>query len=150
MGYDIKWGVCERVWVSRCARSSFKFLKCPRSSVLSADSSSCPQIGTSDSCPNFPGASPSAASDCLPGRVAPARALPNGLSGRSPASAHSDPGTRAGPTWVGPRRDKPGHGITVATPVGRDPARPGEEELSSPLLVGTILSKNDGDSSLNF
>ena len=38
--------------------------------------------------------------------------------GPEPASARSGPGTRAGPTWAGPRRDKPGHGVTVATPGG--------------------------------
>ena len=54
--------------------------------------------------------SPSAASDCL------APAPPIGLSGRSRASARSGPGTRAGPSWAGPHRDKPGHGVTVATP----------------------------------
>ena len=42
------------------------------------------------------------------------------LSGRSRTSARSGPGTRAGPTWAGPQRDKPGHGVTVATPGERD------------------------------
>ena len=94
------------------ARRSFNFLKCLRSSVLSTDSY--PQIGTSNSCPNF--LSPSAASDCL------APAPPIGLSGRSRASARYGPGTRAGPTWAGPgpKRDKPGHGVTMATPGGGD------------------------------
>ena len=62
--------------------------------------------------PNF--LSRSAASDCL------AHAPPIGLSGRRRASARSGPGIRAGPTWAGPRRDRPGHGVTVATPGGRD------------------------------
>ena len=84
------------------SRRSFNFLKCPRSSVLSTDL--CPQIGTSNSCPKI--LSPSAASDCL------APAPPIGLLGRSRASARSGPGTRAGPTWAGPQRDKPGHCVT--------------------------------------
>ena len=59
-----------------------------------------------DQFPDF--LSPSAASDCL------APVPPFGLSDQ----ARSGPGTRAGPTRAGPRRDKPGHGVTVATPEG--------------------------------
>ena len=83
-------------------------LKCLQSFVRSTNS--CQQIGTSNSCPNF--LSPSAASDCL------APDPPICLSGLIRVSAHSCPRTREGPTWAGPRRDKPGRGITVATQGG--------------------------------
>ena len=54
--------------------------------------------------------SPSAASDGL------VPAPPIGLSSWSRASARSDSRTRSCPPRAGLRRDKPGHGVTAATP----------------------------------
>ena len=95
--------------VSRTSgRSSFMFLKCPRSSFLSTDS--CPQIGTSNSCPNF--FSPSAAFDCL------APALPS--ASRAGAGRQSVPAPGHGPARRGPARD-----VTSRVTASRWPRRGG-------------------------